>query len=58
MSPILGGELIRERFHQRSWLVTADESSHGAYVYSDNACLDAIASEFLLEGISPKRDTA
>jgi pimeloyl-ACP methyl ester carboxylesterase len=56
-TPLLGGELIREKFEQRSRLVTADGSGHGAYIYGDNACLDGIATEFLLEGTMPKRDT-
>ena len=56
-TPLLGGELIRAKFEERSRLVTADASGHGAYIYGDNACLDAIATEFLLEGTMPKKDT-
>jgi pimeloyl-ACP methyl ester carboxylesterase len=57
VTPLLGGELIREKFDERSRLVTANASGHGVYVYGDNPCADAIATEFLLTGALPEKDT-
>jgi pimeloyl-ACP methyl ester carboxylesterase len=56
VTPLLGGELIREKFDERSRLVTADASGHGVYVYGDNPCADAIATAFLVDGTLPAED--
>jgi pimeloyl-ACP methyl ester carboxylesterase len=55
-TPLAGGELIREKFENRSRLVTADASGHGVYLYGDNACVDNIATEFLIDGVLPTED--
>jgi pimeloyl-ACP methyl ester carboxylesterase len=56
VTPLLGGELLREKFEHRSILVSADSSGHGVYVYGDNACADGIATAFLVDGTLPADD--
>jgi len=56
VTPLSGGELIREKFDQRSQLVTADRSGHGVYVFGDSPCVDEITSDFLVEGTLPRKD--
>jgi len=56
VTPLSGAKLIREKFDQRSTLVTADRSGHGVYVYGDSPCVDEIASDFLVDGTLPRKD--
>ncbi|MDG4791492.1 alpha/beta hydrolase [Micromonospora sp. WMMD1102] len=57
VTPLAGGKLLREKFGQRSRLVTADESGHGVYVLGGNACALNITTSYLVEGRMPARDT-
>ncbi|MFI6785520.1 alpha/beta hydrolase [Micromonospora sp. NPDC050276] len=55
-TPHRGGELIREKFAERSRLVSVDGSGHGVYVYGDNACALNVTTAYLVDGTMP-RDT-
>ncbi|RII22184.1 Tripeptidyl aminopeptidase precursor [Streptomyces sp. YIM 130001] len=52
-----GGELLREKFAERSRLLSVDDSGHGAYVMGDNACALNTTTRFLVEGEMPAKDT-
>lgn len=56
VTPQRGGEVIAEKFGDRARLVSADESGHGTYVLSDNACALGITTSFLVDGTLPKSD--
>jgi pimeloyl-ACP methyl ester carboxylesterase len=58
VTPLAGGKLLREKFGQRSRLVTVDGSGHGVYVLGGNACALNITTSYLVEGTMPARDTA
>ncbi|MDG9674086.1 alpha/beta hydrolase [Micromonospora sp. DH14] len=53
-TPHRGGELIREKFAERSRLVSVDGSGHGVYVYGDNACALNVTTAYLVDGTMPK----
>ncbi|MFY1689529.1 alpha/beta hydrolase [Plantactinospora sp. WMMB782] len=57
VTPLAGGKLLREKFGQRSRLVTTDGSGHGVYVLGGNACALNITTSYLVEGTMPTRDT-
>ncbi|MCL3862120.1 alpha/beta hydrolase [Actinotalea sp. K2] len=57
VTPHLGGVLLREKFDQRSRLVTVQDSGHGVFVYRQNACATNITTSFLVDGTMPARDT-
>ncbi|MBM2619432.1 alpha/beta fold hydrolase [Actinoplanes sp. LDG1-06] len=57
VTPYAGGKLLREKFDQRSRLVTAEESGHGVYVLSGNACALNLTTSYLVDGVMPARDT-
>jgi hypothetical protein len=57
-TPLRGGELIDEKFGDRSRLVSVDASGHGVYVIGDNPCSLNTTTKYLVEGKLPKRDTA
>ena len=56
-TPLRGGELIDERFGDRSRLVSVDASGHGVYVIGDNPCALNTTTRYLVEGTLPQRDT-
>ncbi|MEK8174571.1 alpha/beta hydrolase [Streptomyces sp. M19] len=56
VTPLLGGQLFREKFTDRSRLVTADGSGHGVYVYGGNACALNVGTAWLADGVMPKKD--
>jgi pimeloyl-ACP methyl ester carboxylesterase len=56
VTPLRGGQLLDEKFGERSRLVTVDGSGHGVYVLGDNACASNITTAFLVGGTMPKRD--
>jgi pimeloyl-ACP methyl ester carboxylesterase len=56
VTPHRGGELLDEKFGDRSRLVSVDGSGHGVYVLGDNACALNTTTSFLVDGKLPKRD--
>ncbi|RZS44758.1 alpha/beta hydrolase family protein [Herbihabitans rhizosphaerae] len=56
VTPHRGGELLDEKFGDRSRLVSVDGSGHGVYVLGDNACALSTTTSFLVDGTLPKRD--
>ena len=56
VTPHRGGELIDEKFGDRSRLVSVDGTGHGVYALSDNACALNTTTSFLVDGKLPKRD--
>ena len=58
VTPHRGGELLDEKFGDRSRLVSVDGSGHGVYVIGDNACALNTTTSFMVDGKLPKRDTS
>ncbi|MEU4361889.1 alpha/beta hydrolase [Promicromonospora sp. NPDC023987] len=58
VTPLAGGELLREKFGDRSRLVTVDASGHGVYALGNNACALNVGTTYLVEGEMPKRDVS
>ncbi|MFD3687944.1 alpha/beta hydrolase [Nocardiopsis sp. NPDC058631] len=58
VTPHLGGEMLDDKFGQRSRLVSVDGSGHGVYVNGDNACAQDVTTAFLVEGDLPEQDTS
>ncbi|GAB3446013.1 alpha/beta hydrolase [Actinophytocola sediminis] len=56
VTPLRGGELLDEKFGERSRLVSVDGSGHGAYVFGDNPCALNVTTNYLVDGTMPKRD--
>ncbi|WP_430781724.1 alpha/beta hydrolase [Actinoplanes sp. G11-F43] len=57
VTPAVNAALLQERFGKRAKLVTAEESGHGVYVLSDNACALELTTAYLVDGRMPARDT-
>ncbi|ONI79163.1 hypothetical protein ALI144C_25320 [Actinosynnema sp. ALI-1.44] len=57
-TPLGGARNMRAAMGDRAKLVTADESGHGTYIIAGNPCVDAIGTEFLVNGKLPARDVA
>ncbi|MCP2262942.1 alpha/beta hydrolase [Promicromonospora thailandica] len=58
VTPLAGGQLLREKLGDRSRLVTVDGSGHGVYVLGGNACALNIGTRYLVDGELPARDTS
>ncbi|GAA4889855.1 alpha/beta hydrolase [Saccharopolyspora cebuensis] len=56
VTPLRGGELIDEKFGDRSRLVSVDASGHGAYVLGDNPCALNVTTKYLVDGTLPEHD--
>ncbi|WP_431940500.1 alpha/beta hydrolase [Nocardia grenadensis] len=56
VTPLRGGELLDEKFGQRSRLVTVDGSGHGAYVLGANPCASDVVTSYLVNGDIPEHD--
>ncbi|MFE9728129.1 alpha/beta hydrolase [Streptomyces sp. NPDC005794] len=56
-TPLAGGKLLREKFADRSRLLTVDDSGHGAYVLGPNSCALNTTTRYLVEGEMPAEDT-
>ncbi len=56
VTPIAGGQLLREKFGTRSRPVTVDESGHGVSVVGGNACALNLTTSDLVEGTMPAGD--
>ncbi|MGW2256851.1 alpha/beta hydrolase [Streptomyces sp. NPDC001780] len=57
VTPHEGGKLLRQKFKDRSRLLSVDASGHGAYVISGNPCALNTTTRFLVEGKMPAKDT-
>ncbi|MFI1465118.1 alpha/beta hydrolase [Nocardia carnea] len=56
VTPLRGGELLDEKFGERSRLVTVDGSGHGVYVLGTNSCASEVATAYLVDGTLPEQD--
>jgi pimeloyl-ACP methyl ester carboxylesterase len=57
-TPLAGARQLRKAFGDRARMVTADQGGHLAYLYLDNACLNTIATDYLVTGKRPRHDVA
>lgn len=57
VTPLRGGELINEKFGDRSRLLTVDQSGHGVFTLGNNQCGTSIVADFLVDGTLPEQDT-
>ncbi len=58
VTPLAGGQLLRDKFGGRARLVSVDGSGHGVYGLSGhNPCAMATTTDYLVNGTMPKRDT-
>ncbi|MFI8889123.1 alpha/beta hydrolase [Streptomyces paradoxus] len=55
-TPHLGGRMLRQKFADRSRLLSVDDSGHGAYVLGDNPCALNTTTRYLVEGKMPGKD--
>ncbi|EWC61152.1 hypothetical protein UO65_3572 [Actinokineospora spheciospongiae] len=53
-TPHRGGELLREKFAQRSRMVSVEGSGHGVYVVGGNACALNVTTTYLVDGSLPR----
>ena len=56
VTPLRGGELLDEKFGERSRLLSVDGSGHGAYVLGGNPCALNVTTSYLVDGTMPERD--
>ncbi|MGW0183326.1 alpha/beta hydrolase [Nocardia sp. NPDC003345] len=56
VTPLRGGELLNDKFGERSRLVTVDGSGHGVYVLGDNPCAHDVTTRYLVDGTLPEQD--
>lgn len=56
VTPLRGGELLDDKFGDRSRLVRVDGSGHGAYVLGANPCALDVTTDFLVDGTMPEQD--
>ncbi|APU13140.1 alpha/beta hydrolase [Actinoalloteichus fjordicus] len=56
VTPLRGGELLDEKFGDRSRLVNVDGSGHGVYVLGDNPCALNITTKYLVDGTMPQKN--
>ncbi|MFD6858189.1 alpha/beta hydrolase [Rhodococcus sp. NPDC060090] len=57
VTPLRGGELLDEKFGERSRLLTVDGSGHGVYALGNNPCAQDTITDYLVEGVMPEQDT-
>nr|WP_221379881.1 alpha/beta hydrolase [Actinoplanes polyasparticus] len=53
-TPLVGGQILRREFAQRSRLVTVGDNQHGVYVFGSNACALNVGTAWLVEGKLPR----
>ncbi|APU12321.1 alpha/beta hydrolase family protein [Actinoalloteichus sp. GBA129-24] len=56
VTPLRGGELLDEKFGDRSRLVSVNGSGHGVYVLGDNPCALNITTKYLVDGTMPQKN--
>ncbi|MFF5352994.1 alpha/beta hydrolase [Saccharopolyspora hirsuta] len=52
-TPLAGAQELRKAFGSRARMVTADQGGHLAYLFLNNQCVHAIATNFLVNGDRP-----
>lgn len=57
-TPLVGAVAMRAALGNRAKLVTADQGGHGAYLFTENACVSNLATTFLVKGTLPAKDVA
>lgn len=55
-TPHQGGKMLRQKFADRSRLLSVDDTGHGAYVLGDNSCALNTTTRYLVEGKMPGKD--
>nr|WP_246481676.1 alpha/beta hydrolase [Amycolatopsis umgeniensis] len=55
-APLAGAQETRRALGDRARMVTVDQVGHGVYLYSANACGNAVVNRFLLTGQRPTTD--
>lgn len=55
-TPHRGGKMLRQKFEDRSRLLSVDDSGHGAYVLGDNPCALNTVTRYLVQGDMPAKD--
>ncbi|MFF0226220.1 alpha/beta hydrolase [Streptomyces sp. NPDC004629] len=55
-TPHDGGKMLRQKFADRSRLLSVDDTGHGVYVLGDNPCALNTTTRFLVEGKMPEKD--
>ncbi|HWM37500.1 MAG TPA: alpha/beta hydrolase [Streptomyces sp.] len=55
-TPHRGGKMLRQKFPDRSRLLSVDDTGHGAYVLGDNPCALNTTTRYLVEGKMPGKD--
>lgn len=58
VTPLRGGELLNEKFGERSRLLTVDGSGHGVYALGTNPCAQQVVTDYLVDGTMPEHDTS
>ncbi|RDG37094.1 alpha/beta hydrolase [Streptomyces corynorhini] len=56
-TPHIGGKMLRQKFTDRSRLLSVDDSGHGSYVLSGNPCALNTTTRYLVTGEMPVKDT-
>ncbi|MBY6412309.1 alpha/beta fold hydrolase [Rhodococcus sp. BP-252] len=56
VTPLRGGELIHEKFGDRSRFLSVDGSGHGVYALGKNTCAQDVITDYLVDGIMPEQD--
>ncbi|MEV5646697.1 alpha/beta hydrolase [Nocardia sp. NPDC052254] len=56
VTPLRGGELLDEKFGERSRLLRVDGSGHGVYVIGGNHCAADVVTSYLVDATMPERD--
>jgi pimeloyl-ACP methyl ester carboxylesterase len=56
VTPRTGGRLLRQKFENRSRVVTVDAGGHGVHVVGGNACALNLATAYLVDGSMPIGD--
>lgn len=56
VTPLAGGQLLDDKFGDRSTLLTVDGSGHGVFVLGKNACAQDVVAGYLVDGVMPSDD--
>ncbi|MFH5229596.1 alpha/beta hydrolase [Antrihabitans spumae] len=56
VTPLSNGERMKEKFGDRSRLLTVDGSGHGVYALGKNKCAQDVITAYLVDGVVPETD--